>query len=430
MSETVQFSGIEVAPSASIRVVGLHIDSKLRRGPHIAQIKARATTQSRALKCLTGLTWGATFTRRKTFHNAVVRPILTFAAPIWHYPKGTAGAVETHTRTLGVIQNDCLRSVLGAYKATPVPVLEAEAATPPILIQLDNLVMKYQALRGTHASTIAGNKKIRRRSKGKRGRARRQALTPTQEKEKWALRELGATSWDQAATGTRRKAHWHDPARDTEEFQDTNNILMKVKDWKQLRWEERWEAYQATIPEESQAPAVKGPLLGDCTDHHQGLRKAESSLATQLRSGKNCFKAFLLKANVPGIQDSRCGCGWAKQDAKHILLFCPELRESRLDLIRDAGTHDFRKMLTEPRGIRAAARWLIKTGCLEQFRLAKLQLERTKLPREAVLPPKSIKALKTKRKGRKAAEELRECCRPDALNDVILVEGLARLPRK
>jgi len=55
--------------------------------------------------------------------------MLTFAALIWHHPKGTVGAVETYTRTLGVIQNDCLRSVLGAYKTTPVP-----AATPPIRV--------------------------------------------------------------------------------------------------------------------------------------------------------------------------------------------------------------------------------------------------------------------------------------------------------
>lgn len=348
--------------------------------------------------------------------------MLTFAAPIWHHPKGTAGAVETHTRTLAVIQNDCLRSVLGAYRATPVPVLEAEATTPPIRLHLDSLVMKYQALRGTHACTVAGNRKIRRRLKGKRGRTRRQAPTPTQEKEKWALQELGATSWDQVATGTRRKSHWHDPVEDIEEFQDTNNILTKVKDWKQLRWEERWKAYQAAIPEGSQEPAVRGPLLGDRTDHHQGLRKAESSLATQLRSGKNGFRAFLLKANVPGIQDSRCSCGWVKQDAKHILLFCPELRESRLNLIREAGTHDFREMLTGPRGTRAAARWLMTTGYLKQFQLAKLQLERTKLPREAVPPPKSIKVPRTKRKEKKVAEELRECCRPDTVEDVILVE--------
>jgi len=38
-------------------------------------------------------------------------------------------------------------------------------------------------------------------------------------------------------------------------------------------------------------PGGKGPLLSDRTDHHQGLRKAASSLATQLRSGKNGFKA-------------------------------------------------------------------------------------------------------------------------------------------
>jgi hypothetical protein len=36
MKETVRFSGAEVTPEASIRVLGLHIDTKLRWGPYIA----------------------------------------------------------------------------------------------------------------------------------------------------------------------------------------------------------------------------------------------------------------------------------------------------------------------------------------------------------------------------------------------------------
>jgi len=43
----------------------------------------------------------------------------------------------------------------------------------------------------------------------------------------------------------------------------------------------------------------------------------------------------------------------------------------RAELIQDAGTTDFKEMLTQVRGIRAAARWMIKTGWLGQFLLAK-----------------------------------------------------------
>jgi len=42
-------------------------------------------------------------------------------------------------------------------------------------------------------------------------------------------------------------------------------------------------------------------------------------------------------------------------NVKHILFFCLELRESRLNLIREAGTYDLREILTGLRDTRAAA---------------------------------------------------------------------------
>ncbi len=106
----------------------------------------------------------------------------------------------------------------------------------------------------------------------------------------------------------------------------------------------------------------------------EGLAKAESSALTQLRSGKIGLACFLYTCRVPGILSPACECGWRKQDARHVLLFCLRLGNERQTLLGKAGTADLERMLTTPRGAKAAARWLISIGLLGQFSLAREQL--------------------------------------------------------
>ena len=56
MEASLDFNEVKIDPSPSIRVLGLHVDTKLRWGPHIAQLTARAVGQKRALECLAGST--------------------------------------------------------------------------------------------------------------------------------------------------------------------------------------------------------------------------------------------------------------------------------------------------------------------------------------------------------------------------------------
>ena len=198
----------------------------------------------------------------------------------------------------------------------------------------------------------------------------------------------------------------------------------KVKDWARKKWTDRWDIYKAAIPSHQRTPAQEGLLIGNRLDYHSGLRKAESSMAIQLRSGKNGFNHFLHKMKVPGVHSARCSCGWAKQDAKHVLLYCPELSQQRPELLKEAGTHDVRTILTESKGIRAAARWMVKSGWLGQYRLAKEQLSRTKLPLGIEPRPKAPKEKKqAKRKQKAKVAELPTCCRNQHnTTEVILVE--------
>ena len=255
--------------------------------------------------------------------------------------------------------------------------------------------MRYQAMRGVHPITLKGNRRIADYLKGKRGRRKDLSATPSQEKEIWALKTLRESSWDKVATTTRRIKTWVNPIRDVEEYQDIGIIKRRIQDWAQDRWIESWKRYQRGIPSADRSPAQQGDLFGDRLDCHKMLRKAESSIAIGLRSGKVGLNDFLYQMKVPGVRQA-CTCGWRRQDVKHLLLNCPELQEARPQLFDEAGTRDISQMLTTTKGIRAAARWIVKSGWFNSFGLAKEQLNYSRLPAgmEETLKPKKRRTKK------------------------------------
>ena len=63
----------------------------------------------------------------RKIYRGIVQPAINFVSSIWHSPEYTPKANKGRVQKLEVMQNECLRIVLGAYRATPVQVLEAEA---------------------------------------------------------------------------------------------------------------------------------------------------------------------------------------------------------------------------------------------------------------------------------------------------------------
>src|SRR5947209_2325171 len=100
----------------------------------------------------------------------------------------------------------------------------------------------------------------------------------------------------------------------------------------------------------------------------QGISKATSSLITQIRSEKIGLNAFLTDRHVPGFT-AACDCGWRRQTAKHILMFCPTYADTRPRLFEHAGSQNYSEIATTARGARAAAIWMQQTELLPQFSL-------------------------------------------------------------
>ena len=71
-----------------------------------------------------------------------------------------------------------------------------------------------------------------------------------------------------------------------------------------------------------------------------------------------------------------CQYGWRKQDSKYITLFYLDYTEGRIEMLCEAGTGCFDTMMSTKKGVRAAARWIVRADTLYQFSLARVQARR------------------------------------------------------
>ncbi len=136
-----------------------------------------------------------------------------------------------------------------------------------------------------------------------------------------------------------------------------------------------WQQWQSSAKSPPNPDLVEAPPGTDVLKLHEGLRKAESLLAIQLRSGINGLDAFLFQARVPSVSSPLCSCGRGRQTAKHVLIFCPQHSGARHEL-RDELGHlpDFSRLLGTADGLRKTTTWVMHRGILGQFRGARSML--------------------------------------------------------
>ncbi len=163
MDVIVKLEGIKVKPKTSIRVLGLILDSKLNQNVYLRKVQAKIDNQIQALYYVAGSIQGAILPVSRLIYAVVVRPAMTFAVLIQYSLKNTPGVVGKHVKTLTTIQNKGLRKVLGAYKATLIPVLKAEAGIPSVRDFLDKALLRSKILRGIYKIVLRGNAKIKSR---------------------------------------------------------------------------------------------------------------------------------------------------------------------------------------------------------------------------------------------------------------------------
>jgi hypothetical protein len=142
-----------ITPVQEARFLGVWIDRKLKWKGHLNAIKRKFATQQFALTRLAGSAWGCSLLRAREIYTKVIRSAITYGAGVWHHP--STQRVKGIARKLATTQSQCLCIVAGAYRATPIRLLEVETATPPLDLYLDKRVVEFeQWLESTSKSRI------------------------------------------------------------------------------------------------------------------------------------------------------------------------------------------------------------------------------------------------------------------------------------
>ena len=355
-SQSVQLGGATVQPTESARFLGVWLNRKLRWTAHLKQIKKKCETQIYALTRITASAWGCRLAQAREIYTKVIRSAIAYGAEAYHQPT-TGQRPKGLARSLNAIQARCLRIVAGAYRATAVRHLETETNTPPLDLYLNTRLAGFeQRLQASRTGELIRTAcaTIARRLRNRRARpsAARQDPNSGESQRVWADQWLGT---DLAQTAVTR-------------------------DWK-ARCIQSAQGARAQRPHRLATPADQAILGPKALRKHQGLRKHESSVLTQIRTGKIGLRAFLFQARVPDVATPLCRCGNEPETPTHVILRCPELSEEREQLRSRVARplHTYRDLVeaTESPGTaRILVRWLLNTGRLPEFRLA------TKLTRE------------------------------------------------
>lgn len=338
LQASAHFNGVQKEPAQEVKVLGVWLDSKLRWTSHARKLTQKAERQIGAIVRISASTWGAAFVRARQIYSSVVRPLLAYGAASWHTPStGSTGGPKGVAIRLRRIQNKCLRTVAGAFRATPIATLETETFVPPIDLYLDSRVAAFQRHLDNTAvyhTVSKARKEIERRIK-LRGAASR-TRTQGQQREEWCSRRDKALGEGQ---------------------REVKRVFSA--------WEQRWEASPRTEWDQIRQPPDKKVLK-----LHRGLKKAESSILIQLRTGRIGLAHFLHKARVPAYDTGQCQCGQGAETPRHILLYCPIERERR-DALGARQERTFVRLLNTPEGAAKAARWTIQGGRIQQFLVAR-----------------------------------------------------------
>ena len=146
----IKFGSIEKQPLQSIRILRVWMDPKLKWHAHAKVAQQKGIAALGALRRVASSTWGASFTQARLLFNSAVQPSITYGAAAWHSPES-----QRHNpviKAISKIQVGGLRTVAGAYRATPTRELEKETFTPPINIICNEIRARH--LRRTYDSPV------------------------------------------------------------------------------------------------------------------------------------------------------------------------------------------------------------------------------------------------------------------------------------
>ncbi len=121
----------------TVKWLRIWLDSKLNFKEYIEKKIAQATKIFHQIKRLFNIERGLSFQAIRQLYIACIISITDYGVPIWW--NNQKHLLEKFQR----LQNAALRTILGAFKKSPIKVMEIEAAVPPPRVRFKKTCYNY-----------------------------------------------------------------------------------------------------------------------------------------------------------------------------------------------------------------------------------------------------------------------------------------------
>jgi hypothetical protein len=350
LADRVRLGNTLKEPTTSTRFLGVWLDRKLTWKAHLKGVQQKLETQRLALTRLAAASWGFSLARAREVYTKVIRSAIAYGATAFHKVTEPGGKAVGITGNLRTEQSQCLRTVAGAYRATPVRALETETFVPPLDLYLNGRVAQFE----------------RRIEESGMGQLIRDSCASIARKLRNRRRHYTMPQAHNNET-TERIKRW----LATDAVNADRKIIQTTiaKEWKE-RWQREVDKSRARHRGRAGEPADEPPT-NERLKLHDGLHKAESSLLVQMRTGKIGLRAFLFERRVPDVMTPVCVCGDGRETARHVAAYCQLEEATRRELPFAMRTHrDFEAAVRDPTRAAYLTRWFMRRQRLGGYRVA------------------------------------------------------------
>ncbi|GJC99960.1 zinc knuckle [Colletotrichum higginsianum] len=326
-------NGVEDKRLTHLRILGLLVDHRLSWDAHIAHIEARVRAKMSCYNRISGSTWGVTLIDMRRLYYTSVRTIIAYAAPVWfvHF-EGCGSHLQIRQKLvhkLQVLQNFCLRQISGAFRQTASMVLHKELHIDPIAIYLQRIAMSHR-LRTLNTQ------------EHKRLMESQQQLYPGMRSTAVFDAHPYKKAYDlaEAFLVTIRAELYHVkfPVPAAEIWGNSESRNEYINDYAERQASTMsgmlWDQYLNRRNKASRTlfnvrpVAAKGEWRKENLECYEGLKKAQSTILIQCRTGVIGLNSFLKQVKLS--ETDMCPCGTGVHTVSHLLYKCPSLAEARV----------------------------------------------------------------------------------------------------
>ena len=128
-----QIQGQKLTWTTSHQVLGVYIDHRLDMGLQVSYLRERSKTRTNVLRTLTSYPSGADYEVLRLYYTHAIRSLIDYCAP------ALITLSDTQYQKIEVIQNNAMRTMLGAPRWTKIRNMQVETRLDPLHTRITKL---------------------------------------------------------------------------------------------------------------------------------------------------------------------------------------------------------------------------------------------------------------------------------------------------